>query len=441
MKTKIAHLMDKLRSTFWVVPAVLVMSSIIAAVSLITLDHHAKHWVLRTAPWLENISPEGTTTLLGTIANSVLALAGVTFSVALVALTLASSQFGPRLLRNFIRANTTQFTLGLLLATHVYCLLVIRNVRNGGDGFVPHLATFGAFLLSLACIGLFIAFIQHVVFSIQADRVVADVYRELCRSIDDFFGEEGVSDDAEEDRRMQEKESWEDLNSEDSLASQKTGYLQAVDIAGMVSLAAEHDLHCRVLVRPGDFIVNGGHLVAWNAPSALSSEDRTRFHNCFLIGERRTAEQDFEYCVRQLVEVALRALSPGINDPFTAINCIDYLGGALVRVAGKRLPKDEFEDDDGVPRIRTRPETFTSFLDAACDQIRQASFNKPEVSIRMLEMLRGVGQQCRIGKQLEAVLKQGELIASVALANAPTDSDSKEIEDRHSALRNLMKDR
>ncbi|MGB6221051.1 DUF2254 domain-containing protein [Haloferula sp.] len=437
MKTKIQHLLHQLRASFWAIPSFSVALAILTGSLLVWLDHRASDGIASRFPWFAGISPEGTTAFLGTIASSVLALAGVTFSGTLVALTLASSQFGPRLLRNFIQANITQTTLGILLATYVYCLIVIRNVHGSEVQFVPHLATLFGFLLSLLSLGFFIAFIQHVVGSIQAERVVADVYRELCQSIDRFFGREGGADEREEEERRDEKQEWEDLNHEETLDSVRSGYLQAIDIEGIVTLASERDIHCRILAKPGMFIVPGGSLLAWNVSSPLEDEDRASFQNCFLIGSCRTAEQDFEYSVRQLVEIALRALSPGINDPFTAINCIDYLGGALVKVAGKKLPKDEFSDDEGVARVRIRPDTFSSFLEAACNQIRQGSPDKPEVSIRMLEMLTEVGRQCRLKTQLEAVLHQGDLVGTVARANATTKADEEAIAERHAALMKL----
>ena len=385
---------------------------------------------------MKDISPEGTTALLGTVATSVLTLAGVTFSGTLVALTLASSQFGPRLLRNFTRARTTQFTLGILLATHAYALIVLRNVRVGDYSFVPHIATLGAFILTLLSLTMFIVFIHYVITSIQAERVVADVREELDCSIERFFGLEFYSGQGEETERRREKEQWDDVGSCRCLPSEKSGYLQGVDIDDLVKLAQEHDARCRVLVKPGQYIVHGQPLLAWQE-CEVSEENEGQFLGPFLLGMNRTAEQDFEYCIRQLVEVALRALSPGINDPFTAMNCIDHLSGAMVQVARKRLPQHEFTDSEDVPRVRTPPSTFGGFLGSAFNQIRQAAVDKPDVSMSLLESLYQVGKQCRTDDQIKAVIEQATLTTKVAKQHAETDMDQQAIEERFEEFASL----
>ena len=209
------------------------------------------------------------------MATSVLALAGVTFSGTLVALTLASSQFGPRLLRNFVRANITQLTLGSLLATHVYCLVVLRNVRIGDYSFIPHYATFGAFLLTLLSLAMFIFFIHYIVVSIQAEHVVADVFDELSVAIDDYFDSDMTSEGGEEASR----ESWDELNDEQPLFSRGCGYLQAVDLDGLLEHAENEDLRCRVLVSPGQFVVKGQPLLTWSDSNEPDEEAQCHFHS------------------------------------------------------------------------------------------------------------------------------------------------------------------
>ncbi len=436
MRTRITLFLGYLRTSFWGIPGGLVILAIVAAFSFVEIDQRHASEALEIAPWLANISAEGTASLLGTVATSVLTLAGVTFSGTLVALTLASSQFGPRLLRNFRRSRLTQITLGILLATYAYALIVMRNVRMGEETFVPHLAALIAFILTLLSLTLFILFIHSVIQSIQAENVVAEVHAELERSIDHFFGEENAPDDQDDEERARQKASWEEAENESCLHSSRCGYLQGIDMPSLVAAAKTHDLKIRVLCNPGHYIVRGQALAAWRAKD-LSDEHLTKLRNHFVLGSMRTAEQDLEYCIRQLVEVALRALSPGVNDPFTAMNCIDHLGGAMVSITQKRLPAHHHHDADGTDRVHTPPATYAGFLGSAFDQIRQAAAGKPDVTMRILETLYQIGQQCRTHVQFRAVQEQARLTLEMLDRDGLADADAEEIDARYAKVRNL----
>lgn len=443
MKTILNHLLDRLRSSFWLVPGTLVIASIVAAALLINLDLSETGRALRFGHDHRELSPEGSRTLLGVVATSVLALAGVTFSVTIVTLTLASSQFGPRLLRNFIRSRAIQISLGLLLATYTYSLVVLTMVRTGEDSFTPHLATHGAIGLALVSLGVFIYFIHHVVTSIQAERVVAEVHRELMASIDRLMRGDDERAEVEEDAAREVRDRWHELEEEEAICSHAPGYVQAIHVEKLVALTRELGTAVRVLVHPGAFVVEGEAVLAIPANS-LSGEDdeaRRRLGSGLILGDQRTAEQDLEYCVRQLVEVALRALSPGINDPFTAINCIHYLGSALAAMARRGMPAHEFPESGEEPRVKMRPQCFESLLGVACNQIRQASAERPDVSLSLLDMLLGVARQARTGHQLRALDEQGQKVAEVASAVARTSIDARAIEERHENLREYVNSR
>lgn len=438
MRTWITHFIDRLRSSFWLIPSVLMAGAILGAVALVHFDDVYGSQLLELAPSLRKVSPDGTQRLLGTVATSVLTLAGVTFSVTIVALTLASSQFGPRLLRNFIRSRANQATLGTLLATHAYCLIVLRSVRLGEEyAFVPHAATLGAFLLTLVSLGVFTYYIHDVITSIQAERVVSEVYGELSASIERFFGN---ADDHEDEPTPSEQDdrSRRTLRADEiPVKASHSGYVQAINFERLVEKASNEKLRGRLLVKPGDFVVAGMPLLGLTGAGHSAASFEEAFRDCFFLGPVRTAEQDFEYGIRQLVEVALRALSPGVNDPFTAMNCIDRLGAALVKVAQKKMPQSVFRDADEVIRLRSLPESFSGFLAASCNQIRQASSGKPDVSIRLLEMLESVGRQCRNRGQWKSVLEQASMTASVAAAKCATKHDAAAIEERHAAILEL----
>lgn len=201
-------------------------------------------------------------------------------------------------------------------------------------------------------------------------------------------------------------------------------------MASLVKICSRLDIRCRVLKRPGHFIGEGVAALAIEGRRKLSDEDDEALRRCFLLGSLRTAEQDMEYEIRQLVEVALRALSPGINDPFTAITCIDFLGAATAAIARRRLPQRIHRDEEGTPRVRTRPITFDSILDASFHQLRQIAAEKPDIILRLLEVLSMLDGRCLTSEQRCAVRKHVQLIENDARAAIRNQFDLSQVERR-----------
>lgn len=442
MKTLLLHIWSRLRTSFWFVPGLLVAAATLTGYCAIAFDRHFSIEILSTFPHLSDISAEGVRSLLSTAATSVLTLAGITFSSTLVALTLASSQYGGRLLRNFIRAVPNQVALGILLGNFVLCLIVMRSVRSlEGSEFIPHTAALLCFVATLGSLVTFIFFIHHIATSLQADNIVSGVYRELDEAIESHFPDEWP-DDHEELEAEEEKHDWGDLDDEVSIAAPRSGYVQAIAFESLVAECARHDLRCRVLHRPGQFANAGTCLVAISGDTAgsLSDSERSGFLEAIILGRIRTAEQDFEYCLRQLVEVSLRALSPGINDPFTAMNCIDYLGAALAKVARRKLPKREFADGDGTQRVRSRPTLFSDLVGTAFHQIRQTAAQKTDIALRLLGSLGGIGASATLPLHATTILLHAELIADTGKAGAQTKRDAEEIDKALQRVRDRLRD-
>lgn len=435
MKTWLLHLWNRLRTSFWFVPGGMVVLSLAAAYGAVWIDQ--REAFLPDGIGLEKVSPDGLRSLLSTAATAVLTLAGLTFSATLVALTLASSQFGGRILRNFIRSLPNQVALGMLLANFVFCLVVLRHVQSAEEGsFVPQFATLVAFLATLVSLAAFIYFIHHISVSLQADRVVASIHQELDETLERFFPDR-LPDDPEERRANADKEDWEALEDEWPVEAPTAGYVQALNMGGLVEICRDNDLRCRVLHRPGQFVHAGGDLLAVEGGSG--GDLRERLADQVLIGRIRTAEQDFEFCLRQLVEVALRALSPGINDPFTALNCIDYLGAALAKVATRSLPRRTFRDGDGHPRVRTRPSTFADLLGAAFHQLRQAAASRPDVAIRLLDALARIAARTRIEAHREAIRTHVDAVLNEA--SACSDCDRADIDEAARRVTGVLDER
>lgn len=430
MKIWIVNRWVALRASFWFVPTLFAVGSM--ALAMVALDVDARlgeaGW---SASWLYSGSPAGARAVLIMLAGSMIGIAGVTFSITIVALSLTSAQFGPRLLRNFLRDTGNQIALGTFISTFLYCLLVLRGVIESRP--VPVVAMSGATALSMTSLGVLIYFFHHVSTSIQATSVVAAVARDLEAAIDRFCGR----DDPPE-RDGDDREPTPHLTGGDEVTIAESGYLQAIDYDHLLRLATERDVVIEVLHRAGDFVHAGSALARVEPVGRLADGDADGARRAFLLGRQPTEEQDLEYSVRQLVEVALRALSPGINDPFTAIHCIDWLGAALARLAARGMPPAERCDAAGRPRLLLDAMTFEGVADAALQQIRQAGVGHVAVAIRLLDTLTEIAPQSRTRAHAEALRMHADDVLAGALAAAPIERDRAALAARHAAARRAL---
>jgi uncharacterized membrane protein len=449
MRIWIANLWEDLRTSYWFVPSLMCLLAVgLAILTLYVDDHNRFRWVTALG-WVYTGGAEGARSLLSTVASSIVTVAGVVFSITIVALTLASSQFGPRLLRNFMRDLGNQITLGTFTATFLYCLLILRTVRTDSEGapFVPHVSVTTAIALTIASIGVLIYFIHHVSASIQAPYVVAAVSHDLCAVMDDLFPEAiGRDADAVEQPPPAGADRFEDPDvPATDIPSPRAGYIQAVDPDAVLAIARDHDLVVQILHRPGQFVVTGQSLArtlpaspdgprvsAPGRPDPSAPEDRDeiphRIAGAFIFGNRRTITQDAEFAVDQLVEIAVRALSPGINDPFTALNCIDRLGEALSRLADRKVPSPyRLDPDTGQLRVIAYPVGFAQMADAAFNQIRQYGRSSAAVTLRLLETVAVVADRCRRPADRAALRRHAAMIERDARELLADDQDRHDL--------------
>jgi uncharacterized membrane protein len=433
MKTLLLKYWDGLRSSFWFLPAAMACLAVALAVSAVELDKSVTDDWLQRLSWIYSGGAEGASLLLGTVAGSMIAIAGTVFSMTLVALSLASSQLGPRLLRNFMRDTTNQVVLGTFVATFVYCLLVLRTIRRADEvAFVPHLSVSIGVLLAIVSVGVLIYFIHHISVSIQADQVVARVWKELDAGIDQLFpGEPGAP--RSEAPTAPESPNVAELPAAFAhvarpVGAPNDGYLQFIDADALMNLACQEDLLLRLERRPGHYLVKGRAMVMVWPGDRVTDTLVDKLNAAFVLGNRRTAAQDIEFTFHQLVEIAVRALSPGINDPFTAIACVDRLGSALCRLARRDMPSPFRFDDNGRLRLVAPGSTFAGIVDTAFNQIRQNARSNPALAIRMLDAIGQIASQVQRAPDAACLERHANSIVRGAREAVPEPNDLLAVE-------------
>ena len=345
MRARFLQLMDALRTGFWFVPSMMLLLAALLALGLLYVDQRFDPGMKSSIAWAYSGGPEGARSLLSTIAGSMITAASVTFSLASVALSIASQQYGSRVLRNFMRDRVTQVLLGTFVSTFLYSVLVVRVIRGSdfSGGFVPAIAITVAIVLSLLSLLMLVYFVHHVSSSIQASHIVSTISKDLQESIPKLYPSD-VADPTTDPA----SQSVLGQNLSES-RSEVSGYLQSIDSDDLMELATERNVFVEITVKPGDHIVEGT-AVAKFGPS-LNDEDQRRLLEAFLVGATRTPTQDIRYNFQQLTDVIVRALSPGINDPFTAINGIDELATGVALLARRPRIVELRQDSAGTPRL------------------------------------------------------------------------------------------
>ena len=408
---------------FWVLPSIIVTLGVLLAVGCVELDRtgHVAQWLIDSA-WLYNGGGTGARTLLGAVASSAIGVAGTVFSITIAALSLAAGQMGPRLLRNFIRDRGNQVTLGTFVGTFAYALMVLRSVRTQDEGaFVPHLALSVGILLALCCVAMLIYFVGHIAGRINVDTVIELVSEDVRASITRLTVEVEQPAPPPEDY-------W---SAAVPVVDFRFGYLQQLDEKRLAQWAVENGTRLRLLVRPGDYVFPGAPIAVVTPP--VEDADQA-IRNTTALGGQRVSESDLEFAIRQLVEVAVRALSPGINDPHTAMSVLDRLGAALCEVAPRKLPTGVFVENGETVLVVPSVE-YDGLLDAMFHLIRQNAEGNATIFIRMLEVLTAVASCERDAKRTVSLQRHADLVLGDAERTIGTPSDLDDIRRRHSIFR------
>lgn len=439
MKTRLLNYWEITRSSYWFLPTLL--TGLAAGLSFLTvsIDHLAVSEQPELLAWVYTGGADGVRTLLATLAGSMITMASVTFSITIVALSLASSQFGPRLLNNFMRDTGNQVVLGTFIATFVYSLLVLRTVRSvDGNTFVPHISVTVAVLLVLASLGLFIYFIHHVSVSIQVQNVIASVERELKTAIERLFPEKKSYRAFEYELRNEDDVPEDFDQNARSVSATHSGYLQSIDHDGLMKMAIEHDLLLGLEHRPGNFIASGNDLVKVWPNEHFEEELSEKLNDAFILGAQRLRLQDVEFAIDQLVEIALRALSPGINDPFTAMACVDRLGEALAHLAERQIPSGYRYDDENKLRLISDTVTFEGLVETAFNQIRQYGRSSAAVTIRLLETIAVIAAHAGTRAERDALRQQARMIKQGSDEAIPEECDRQVVEEHYQIAMQIL---
>ena len=378
-----------LRSSLWFLPSLIVAGAVALAATLIEIDAGLDRDVLARWPRLFGAGAEGTRGMLSAIASAMITVAGVVFSITIVALSLASSQYTPRMLRNFMRDRSNQVVLGTFVGIYAYCLVVLRTIRGADEGaFVPSLAALGAIVLAFVGIGLLIHFIHHISSAIQVGRILAAIGRETSAAIERTLPERLAQEDEDDASDLPASARGQ------AVAAARSGYVQNVGSELLVRCACRLKAVVRLPHRVGDFIVEGEPVVTVDGGESADEQMTAALRGAVTVGDQRTVEQDVAFGLRQIVDIALKALSPGINDPTTATMCLDHLAALLVKLAGRKFPVRQHYEEGALRLVAERP-TFVSLLALAVEEIRLAARDHPVVLCKLVDVLVRVADATR----------------------------------------------
>jgi len=431
---KIQFFWNDLKSSFWFIPVLLIIVSIPVAIGLIYWDGSTDMSQDGLRRFFFVSSADSARIILSTISGAMIGVAGTVFSVTLVALTLASSQFGPRLIKNFMSVRLNQVVLGSYVSTYLYCLIVLNSIKDINDyTFIPALSILLAILLAVVNIILLIVFIHRIAISIQADEVISEIHLFISLQVKILFpdnlGEElDNATDVEIDNIKSKRRHI------ISIPSPKSGYLQYIDIETLLGMMTKNSSLLELYVKPGDYLVKDLEIGKVFQYSMENENMLSKVRKQFILGKTRTSSQDFEFSIHQMVEIAARALSTGVNDPFTAIACIDNLTATLSYLTQIEFPSKYRFDKEKNLRVISFPLSFEGVLGAAFNQIRQYSAGSAAVIIRLMEALITINQFNKKEGNKAAIINHARMVLNIGKESIIEENDFKDLLKRSKKL-------
>jgi uncharacterized membrane protein len=359
--------------------------------------------------------PQAAQAVLSAIATSIMTVVSIVFAILLMTLTLASTQFSPRILVSFVRDRSTQSTLGVFLGTFAYCMAALPAARSLPSPFVPVVSVTGAMLLALICVGWLIFFIYHISQSISVNHIIDRIAREAELVIEEYMPRKRGPLDLPEfvPTYMSDDEI--------PVLSQQSGYIRFIDIDYLVALARELGVRIRMERRVGHFVPAGVPLMRVSKGSRITAEREMQLLEGCDLGPVRTMQQDVEFGVIQIADIALRAISPAVNDPSTAISCVDQLSRILIQWLARVPPPTYYYDRPHVLRLVLPWIRFEGLLDTAFEQIRHYSQSDVAVSLRLLRAYDDIAKTDTDAEQRRLIFRKAERVVAGFSAHAPED--------------------
>jgi len=438
---KLKQWWSDINSSLWFVPTLMVIAAMVLAYVLVLIDVSINHDWVSEYPLLFGAGADGARGMLSAIASSMITVAGLIFSLTLSTLAQVSSQYTPRLLRNFMRDRGNQVVMGFFVSIFVYCLMVLRTIRGGDEGkFIPSLAVAFGLLLALVSIGMLIFFIHHIASSVQAANIIAGASEETYKSMEKLFPT--ALGDAADPEEIAELATTDQLRWT-PIPARTTGYVQGINNESILDFAKELDGVVRMEHTIGSFVAMGDPLVSvalYQKDEQLPEADEEsidRLNNQYSIGHQRTLDQDAGFGIRQIVDIALKALSPGINDTTTAIMCIDHLGALISYLSDRQLGSPLRTAGERVRVIANSPD-FDKYVSTAFDQIRTSGADNVAVHLRSLTAFETIIRRTSSFKRRQVIRRQCEQTLFAAEKNLTAAHELQQVRKRQAEALELL---
>jgi uncharacterized membrane protein len=403
----------------WKIPLQLSLAGVLLFALTMVPDVLDAKAIIHLPVWLTMGGIDDARAILGAMLSCVSTVLALIFSVALLVLSMVSTLFGPRLLYRFLQDWVTQVTIGLFMATFVYlCLVFLVTHQDAHTSFVPQVSLITGWMLVVASFGFLVYYSHRIATSIQNPDLIA-------RIVDDMAPAATKSQASTFPGKPPEGAV--DLEAGATVTADRSGYVQEIDQAALVLAASRADAVIHVTYRPGQFVLVGETL-AYVQPTARFRELDPVVRRSIIVGRHRTLKQDFEFGIAQIVEIGIRALSPAVNDTFTGVACVDWLGDALLVVAGAPRFDGFWYDQAGTMRVRVRPLLLERLVRMAFDQIRQAASDNPAVLVRILETIRRIAPRMTLEGPRKALAQVADAVREVGLKEVLATVDRDDIE-------------
>jgi uncharacterized membrane protein len=396
--------LTRVRESFWFLPAVFGLVAVVLAEVLVTVDRSLPTTVTEGLPLLGALSASGGRSLLSGIGTSMLTVAGTSFSITISVLATTSSTYGPRLVRNFMADRANQFVLATFTSTFLYCIVVMRTVHTEVDdtsAFVPVIAVHVAVLLSVFDVGVLVFFIHHIAGSVQITSLQARVLDDL-RAVTDVVYPTSPADDVSQEARVGSSADGPLPADAAVVRADVDGYVQTVAWEALRRVAVREGLVVEVVAMPGRYVIVGDPLVVTSA--SPGSDTVRELRRAATLGPARTPHQDVGFALQQLVEIAVRGLASGSNDPYTAVSALDISAGVLVPLWRQGEPVTALLDDRGEPVVLVTWPTVDVLVDSLFHTVRTYALDQPAVlaaALHLAERLDEVASSARAGRLVD----------------------------------------